>query len=304
MFRIAATIAPVFLVVFIGFVLGRTRLADDRWTEVLNKLGLYVGFPALIFHSLLQLRSLDELPVALLAVNAGVLMAVVLAVWLACTYIKAVRPFRTTYAVCAFFGNVAYLGFPVVTALLPGSEAVASASAAVYLAVLFTMGIALLEYERGGRSRPVDMALSIVKNPLLLAVIAGVVGVACGIVLPDILARPLAMLASTSSPIVLIALGIFIAGHSAGAAVRRHAMAISALKLIALPLICALVVALLPVAGDTRVVVLQAAMPLGLTPFALAQSYPLNRDIVASVIAISTLISAATLAVAAALLGL
>ncbi len=303
MVRIAATIAPVFLVVFLGFVLGRTRIADERWTEVLNRLGLYVGFPALILHSLLQLHNIGELPVALLAVNAGVLAAAVLAVWLACTYIRAVRHLRTTYAIGVFFGNVAYLGFPIVTALLPGSEAVASASAAVYLAVLFTLGIALLEYERGGRSRPGDMLISIVKNPLLLAVLAGVAGVASGVTLPDILARPLAMLASTASPIVLIALGVFIATHSAGAVARRHALVISGLKLFVLPVVCAVVFAVIPTGGDTRIAVLQAAMPLGLTPFALTESYPLNRDIIASVIIMTTLLSAVTLAVAAALAG-
>ena len=304
MLRIAATIAPVFLVVFLGFALGRTRIADERWTEVLNRFGLYLGFPALILHSLLQLRGLHELPGALLALNAVVLVVVVLLVWFACTFIKALRPLRTTYAICVFFGNVAYLGFPVVTALMPGREAVASAVAAVYLAVLFTLGIALLEYERGGRTRPADMLTSILKNPLLLAVVAGVAGVAGGIVLPDILARPLAMLASTSSPVVLVALGIFIARHSAGASTRRHAFTLSVLKLVILPALYALAAMVLPVQGDTRVVVLQAAMPLGLTPFALAESYPLDRDIVASVIVISTLLSACTLAVAAALIGI
>src|SRR5690606_25968616 len=144
------------------------------------------------------------------------------------------------------------------------------------------------EYERGGRSRPGDMIISIVKNPLLLAVIAGVAGVAAGIVLPDILARPLAMLASTASPIVLISLGVFIATHAAGATARRHALAISVLKLVVLPLVCALVFFIVPVAGVTRVAVLLAAMPLGLTPFALTESYPLNRDIIASVIIVTT----------------
>lgn len=304
MFRIAATIAPVFLVVFLGFVLGRLRIADETWTEVLNKLGLYVGFPALILHSLLQLRGLQELPIALLSLNAAILVVAVLSVWLVCSRISTTRRLRSTYAVCMFFGNVAYLGFPVVTALIPGSDAVASASAAVYLVVLFTVGIALLEYERGQKSRPVDMAIAMFKNPLLIAVIVGVIGVAFGMTLPDILARPLAMLASTSSPMVLIALGVFIAFHSAGVATQRHALAISLLKLAVLPVLCGVVLFAVPVQGDTRLVVLQAAMPLGLTPFALAEFYPLDRNVIASVVVISTLLSAATLAATAALLGL
>lgn len=295
MLGIAATIAPVFLIIFLGFALRRVGIADDRWTEILNRYGLYIGFPALIFHSLLQVENPGTLPAGPLLLTALLLPAVMLCTWIICTRLRFVGALRNTYVICIFYGNVAYLGFPVVTSLLPGSEAVVSAFAAVYLAVLFTAGIALLEYTRGGRARPAVFIRSIFGNPLLLAVAGGVACAALGIRLPDVLQRPLSMLSATASPVVLIALGVFIAGHALSAVTRRHALAVSGLKLFVLPVVFWIATAFLPPHPDMRVAILEAAMPVGLTPFALAELYPLDREIISSSIVITTLVSALTL---------
>ena len=304
MLGIAATIAPVFLIVFLGFILRRIGIADDRWTEILNKYGLYIGFPALIFHSLIQVENLGNLPAGLLVLTALLLPVVMIATWSACTRLHIIGSLRNTYVICVFYGNVAYLGFPVVVALLPGSEAVVSAFAAVYLAVLFTVGIAFLEYTRGGQSGFVVVFRSMLGNPLLLAVLGGITCVAFGLRLPAVLLRPLSMLSATASPIVLIALGVFIARHTLSAVSRRHALAVSGLKLLALPVIFWCAGSLLPTHPDMRIAVLEAAMPVGLTPFALAELYPLDREIISSSIVFTTLFSALTLFVCALLLGL
>lgn len=303
MLGIAATIAPVFLVIFLGFALHRIGVADDRWTEVLNKYGLYIGFPALIFHSLLHIEKGESFSLLPLVFSAVVLLAVMALTWVVCTRLRIVGMLRNTYTIGVFFGNVAYVGFPIVTSLLPGTDASVSAHAAVYLAVLFTAGIAVLEYARGSRRSFAGIAMSTLKNPLLLAVAAGGIAVVFGIQLPDVLASPLAMLAATASPVVLIALGVFIARHSLSSVTRRHAFAMSALKLVVLPFIFwAIATTLLP-HEDFRVPVLEAAMPAGLTPFALAELYPLDREVISSAIVITTLLSAVTLFVTALLLG-
>lgn len=300
---IAATIAPVFLVIFLGFALQRLGIADDRWTEILNKYGLYVGFPALILHSLLQVSSTGGFSFALLGFSALVLVAVLVLTWLLCTQFRIVGILRNTYTISVFFGNVAYVGFPIVTSLLPGSDAAVSAHAAVYLAVLFTIGVAVLEYARGYRRSVASIVVATLKNPLLLAVAAGAMGIALGVQLPTILAKPLAMLSATASPVVLIALGVFIARHSLSSVTRRHAFAISAIKLVVLPLVFWIACTAAFPHEDCRVPILEAAMPVGFTPFALAELYPLDREVISSAIVITTLLSAGTLFVVAALLG-
>lgn len=304
MLGIAATIAPVFLIVFLGFILSRIGIADDRWTEILNKYGLYIGFPALIFHSLIQVENLGNLPVGLLVLTALLLVAVIVTTWIVCTRLRFVGALRNTYILCVFYGNVAYLGFPVITALLPGSEAVVSAFVAVYLAVLFTVGIAFLEYTRNGQARFAEVVRSMLGNPLLLAVLGGALCVAFSVQLPTVLLRPLSMLSATASPVVLIALGIFIARHTLSSVSRRHVIAISSLKLLVIPIVFWLACTVIPPHPDIRIAVLEAAMPVGLTPFALAELYPLDREIISSSIVFTTLFSALTLFVCAMLLGL
>jgi len=52
---IIQTLLPLMLLVVIGAVLKKT-IADNSWTEVLNKLAVYLLFPALIFSGMVKVK--------------------------------------------------------------------------------------------------------------------------------------------------------------------------------------------------------------------------------------------------------
>ncbi|MBI5728261.1 MAG: hypothetical protein HY984_00740, partial [Candidatus Magasanikbacteria bacterium] len=60
---------------------------------------------------------------------------------------------------------------------------------------------------------------------------------------------------------------------------------------------------LFPFDHTFRVSVIEAAMPLAITPFALAQVYPLDKRIIATTTIISTILSPLTLMAFVRLLG-
>lgn len=289
------TIAPLFLVIGLGVLLRAVRLADDRWTDVLNRYGLYAGFPALIVKSLTDLRSVETIPVAAVALNLAGLNLFLFGTYGVARRLGAGRNLAASLAVCGTYGNIAYLGLPFIVSLLPGSEAAVIAHIAVYLIVLFTSGILLLEHVRGTRLSPATMALSLLRNPLTLAILVGLALVVVGIRLPDPLARAIGLVAASASPTVLLSLGIFV---GRGVGLDRdlpRALLLSAVKLLALPALFAATYLGLGPDPALKVSVLQAGMPVGLTGFALAQIYPLEQRAVAYAVTLSTVLCTLTL---------
>jgi len=58
---IIQTLIPLMLLIALGFVLKKT-IANETWTDVLNKLAIYLLFPALIFSGMIKskLEQIDD----------------------------------------------------------------------------------------------------------------------------------------------------------------------------------------------------------------------------------------------------
>lgn len=295
MFAILHTVAPLYILIALGVVL-RLVVADDKWIEVFNKFGLYLGFPAIVFSSLMKTRAGGIVDLRTIACNVLLLLGALLLTYFVCRIWRLTTSLRNTYFVCVFYGNIAYLGFPFITSVIPGSDAAVSIHIAVYVAFLFTIGVLMLELSRGWRTSSIPaVAKSIVANPLLLSVVSGLLLRSARVQLPVFVGQSIDLLASTAAPIVLLAIGMFLARRIRLDRDLLHAAILSGLKLVALPS-CFLLYAGLSSPNDGFAIsIIEAAMPVGITIFALAEVYPMEKKIVASAIVLSTLVSAITL---------
>ena len=152
MFAILELIVPIFLLIAAGAVLKLMRVADDAWVEVLNRYGLYIGFPSLIFLNLIGLapEDLTEKAVVFL-VNAALLIVILLAALGIALLLKLPQKVVNTVMIAAFFGNVAYLGYPVVTSVYPDKGPETTIIISIYSLILFSLGIFILEIRRHHR---------------------------------------------------------------------------------------------------------------------------------------------------------
>ncbi|HLC47179.1 MAG TPA: AEC family transporter [Candidatus Nanoarchaeia archaeon] len=296
MLEILSTIAPVFLIIALGAVIRALRLADERWVDTLNKLGLYVAFPALIFSSLTSMDSAQQaLDYRLFFINAGILAAIMLLI-LIISWMGGIRAqLRNTYLLCAIFGNVAYIGLPYISSALPGSEGNVSLIAASYLAIVFTLGLIILEVSIKGNRHAMKVLEHILKNPLLIAVILGLLVAQYRIPLPVFFTSTVKMLAVGASPLVLLALGIFLVKKLRFDRDMAHAAFMTALKLAALPFLFILVSRSLLGEISFTIPIIEAGMPVAVTVFALSEKYPLEKTMIMYAIIISTVLSAITL---------
>jgi hypothetical protein len=296
MIDILGLIAPVFLVIGAGAALRLLGAADESWVGVLNRYGLYIGFPALIFLNLLNV-SVEHLyaesevflitALLLLALMGGALLISILA--------KLPKTRANTFMVAAFYGNVAYLGYPVVTSVYPGRGPETAVLISIYTLILFSFGIGILEVRRSERKSALRIGFGILRNPFIIAILLGALFAARDWQLPGPLYGALEMIADSASPVVLVSLGIFLTRRIPLRSVLRPALIITALRLAVAP---ALFYAAAALTGETaafRTAVLEAAMPLAITPFALSSMYPLDRNVIVTAIFLTTLLSVVTI---------
>jgi predicted permease len=300
MIQMLTVIAPLFLIIFASALLQKFKNIGDNWSTVLNEFALKIGFPVLIFSALSKAPFSFSTEAELIVSNS---LFIVVSLLLAFVLGKILRldkqMFRTLF-ICFVFGNVAYLGIPILTQT-SGDKILPTATliVAIYLFWIFTVGIGYLDYSMEKNKR--DVAKNIIKNlltnPLLISVILGILIGSFKITLPAILLKSLDMITASVTPTVLIVIGLFIGKSKFGKLSEWIPISLfSILKLAMLPAIfyfgAKFLGASLPQFSSS---IIQAAMPLAITPFALADKYNLNKDFIALSIVLSTILSVVSL---------
>ena len=302
---VVARVWPFFLLVGAGLALTRLRLLDARQTQGLSAYVYWVGFPALLIHSLARLGRPDHaLALGLLAyavVGLGLMAATVLAGGL----LGRSRAERAGAGMAAGVGNSAFLALPITAAVLGAETArlVAGVVAADFV-VMAAAGVGLLGWAAG---RSVwSSTLQAFRNPVVAAALAGVAMGFLNLALPEPLDRAVGMAAASGSPVGLVALGAALGLREtegepdpALAPIILAALA----KLVAFPLLVWLVVGLTPAPAAFRAgATLLAAAPTAVNVFIQTRAYGVWPRGAARAVALTTAVSAVTLAVAALVL--
>ena len=200
-------VLPFFLLVAAGVTLARLRLFDSRMSTGLSLYVYWIGFPALLIHSLSRVGAPDRaLALGLTAYGACALLVVALMVTIG-VVLRWTREERAGGSLSASLGNSAFLGLPIAAAVLgPEAARLSAGAVAVDFVVVAAVGVGLLGWA-GGRStwRSLMQAL---RNPIVLAAITGTAMALLKLSLPDVLDRAVASAAASGSPVALVALGV------------------------------------------------------------------------------------------------
>jgi len=294
------TLAPLIFLIALGYILKFT-IADNNWSAVLNKLAVYILFPSLIFSGMIKVNIKEIDDFSFIYWNMAILTTIILTLFLVTKWLKFSKERANTYVISVFFGNVGYLGFPILHSLMPGYEGVVSIHIAIYTLLLFTFGIAILEYSVY-KKVSVKIVTDTFKNPLMIAVLLSTIVILLDIKLPFTVIKSIDLLAGGATPIILISLGLFLAQKLPKVS-YKDTVALVLLKLIVVPLIFYIYFYL---DGNSKVVaisVLEAGMPVAITPFVLGELYPMDRELIALCIIISCFLSIATLPLLMILVG-
>ncbi len=284
---ILPAIAPVALIIFIGFLAGRTLSWEH---QTLSQLSVYILAPALVadglYRTTLSLKSAAGLLLGL------TLLSVLLygGVWLLSTLLNLPLDTYKSLMTTTLLANNGNLGLPLIAFALGG--------AGLERAIVYMLGSSILMFGvfpalLKGKGVGYGIRLSL-KLPLIWAMFFGFSLHIFKVQLPLQLDQGMAQLGQAAIPVALLLLGMQLADTRL--AVGKYEMAASVMRLAIAPLIAYTVGRLLQLEGlDLQVLVLQSAMPVAVNTVVLVTEFGGDAAKVARTIVVSTLLSFLTL---------
>jgi malonate transporter and related proteins len=291
-------LAAVFVVIAIGFVVGRTRIAGPDAADTLNAVTFTVFAPALLFRTMAGI-SLGGLPWLMLAayfIPTTVLLVAVYS-WQRWRGVSPAGPAVRGLAVT--FSNTVQLGIPVVTALFGAAGlALLIAIISMHALVLLTIATVLAESHGGGdgslRARIGQTVRRSVIHPVTLPILLGLGYHATGLPLPPVVDDVLATLGLAVVPLSLVTIGLGLHRYGVRGSVRA-ATILATGKLIVHPLLVLTAAWIVGLRGLPMVIaVLCAALPTGANVFLFAGRYASRQAEAAATIVLATTAFVAT----------
>ncbi|GAB0117191.1 AEC family transporter [Acidisoma sp. 7E03] len=301
-------VLPIFALIFVGLFCRRMNVLGPQATRELNRFVVYLALPALLFDIMAHAswKALDQPGfIGAFTLSCFIVFAVTIALRL-----RGGRHLADVGidGLNAAYANTGFIGFPLSLLVWGHSSLTLTTIAAIItVCVLFAVAIVIIEIGLQTESHPLHLArkvaLSLVKNPLLVSPVLGALWAASGVPLPGSAETFFKLLGEAASPCALVALGLFLGERRVTATVPaarpsdlRGSLLLVGLKLLLHPLVAwvlAVWVFRLPPAV-TQLTVVMAALPTGTGPFMLAEFYGREARVTANAILLSTILSLVT----------
>ncbi|MBV8186845.1 MAG: AEC family transporter [Alphaproteobacteria bacterium] len=293
-----AVFLPLALIAALGAFLRHAVAGMEERRQAMNLLVLYVFLPALVFQTVMESR-LDRLFFEIPIVAATSVAACLAAAFLVFHFLPIPGPTKGAMMLGCAFGNVTYLGLPVLLGTFPGH-----ADEVAEVAVLFEVSKSSLNLTVGamiaiayGTQERITFrrtAYEALKLPPIWALLVAVMWRASGIPCPEFLLDAAGILAMTVTGIMMLSLGMALKFKPTRLMVL--ALPASAIKLLLSPWIASLVIVPLGISGlYGNAAVLEAAMPSQLLSFIIAGRFKLDEETLAFVIMANTILAFVTL---------
>lgn len=296
---IAVNVAPIFILILLGWLLVQTGLLSADIGDGLGEFVFKVAVPVLLFRTISEADFHGASPFRLwVAYFTGV------AVTWGLGHVIATRVFGrdarvgVLAGVSSAFANNVFIGLPLVGRIV-GDEGIVPLSIllAVHLPLMMVIGTILMENaERsitGGSGRDIrlvlrQIAINLIRNPLVIGLMAGLMVHISGLQTGNIVEGIVNQIAGMAAPAALISLGMALHKYGISGNIGI-ASATSVLKLVLMPAVVwgmSRLIGLSP--AWTAAMVLTSSVPTGINAWLIANRFGVGHGLAASTITLTT----------------
>ncbi|MEU4291520.1 AEC family transporter [Kribbella sp. NPDC026596] len=282
-------------VAVLGYVVGLLRVLRSQDELVLSRLAFFVATPALLFTTVAR-ADLHSIFSVVLVTNVASLFVVQLVFLVVAAIWRRTRAEATIGVLASSYVNAGNLGVPVAAYVL-GDGALVAPILLFQLLVMAPIAFAVLDGDQQGSGRRVSLRTVLARpfrNPLTVASLLGLVVSLLGVQVPELVMRPIELVAAAAVPVALVAYGLSLsAGTKDSITLRRDVVLAVLLKTVLQP-IAAYAVGrwLLDLHGAALLApTLLAALPTAQNVYVYAVHYRSSRTLARSVVLLSTLLS-------------
>ncbi|MFU0832370.1 MAG: AEC family transporter [Oscillospiraceae bacterium] len=236
------TVAPIFILVAIGWLARKMNLVGKTFVESASKLNFRTGLSALLFLSIYQQKGTDTFDWKFVCFMSAACLAIALILFLTIPRLVKDKSKASAMVHTIFKPNIIVLGFPIavmmfgngnvgpIAMILPALVPINNITAVLILS-------ALDPENKNVKSNPIQKAfISVVKNPIIIAAISGIVFKQLAVPLPIFILKPLSSLSDMATPLALITLGAQMTMQSV-LSNQKYVIIATALKTLVTPLI-------------------------------------------------------------------
>ena len=299
-------IFSVLSVMILGKVISLTILKEDNFWQSLSKLCYWVLFPAMLFNTIARSNFSDmAVDKTMIALFIG-LFGVMIIAWLAGRQVGLNNPDLSSLLQGSFRHN-GFMALSIVAGLYgPNEVALGTLCLATLVPVSNVMSVAILIY-LNKRHDGVDirrlMVKELLRNPLILAIAAGLIAKYMPADVPQFMLDTTELLGRGALPALLLAIGAGV--HLSAFRSAWRALLLSALaKAVLFPGLMVGAAMMMGVEGVGLVIIMIfGVMPTALSSYPLARELGGNAKLMAEIISLQTVLSVPVLLIWLAFIG-
>ena len=289
-------VAPMFITLAVGYCVQKVKIFDSNACSRVNRLNLWVLLPILLFNSIYSADFSSSFQPKLI----GYLIVQTVCVYLIARFIcaKKILSKRTqsAYVQLAYRSNIVIVGLTLANTLI-GPEHTAPMSLAIaFLGPLASvLAITVLESCRNEERDYRQTIKGVIKSPLIIGCLAGVVVKILGITLPGFLISALQPIGNAGTTLAVLMLGVSL--NTGG--IKRNIKRIMfgcLIRLVLIPILCVCTAILLGFRGDhLAIIMLVCATPLATAAYPMAQAYDSDYELTGQFVVATSLMCCVTL---------
>lgn len=250
MSHIIASLLPIFIIIALGYAFTRAKFFSAEGVSALGKFVLHIALPALIFKTIAE-KKIQEVfvPAYLFGYTAATIFCFIVAFVVA----RKFKQTRQGAAINAFgqtYSNSAFVGYPLLLGVIGANASVYfSLNSIIENVFLLPAFLIIAESENANSeasfsTRMRQIILSVLRKPLIIALIMGLFLSVVQWKLPTPIDKAVGLLAAAAAPVAIFAIGCGLSGIKLQGDIA-DIVQITAGKLLLLPLLVAFFIWLL-----------------------------------------------------------
>ena len=283
----------MFLISCIGMICYKANIITKEAQKYFSAFVLKIVIPIFILMSF-QIELSDELLAGIITSLILSILSHILMIFLSMLIIR--KNEKTEYSIERFslvYTNCGFMGIPLISGVF-GEEGALYAT--VYLTVfnilVWTHGLLTIKNQISKKD-----LIKVLTSPTMISIALGIICLAFGIKIPEILAKPFNYIAAMNTPLPMVVAGVMIAQNSLVNTIKDfRAIVVSILKLLIVPVIVFFVLRLIPCSNIVLMsIMLSVSCPTATigTLFAIEQNK--NAAYASRIFAITTVASSITM---------
>ena len=290
-----SAVVPIFLIMMGGVALRKLGQISDHTVTELNKIIFNYFFVFNMFRTIYNTELSEMLNPRFIVTILVLALLTIAALAIFVPMFFGEKKVQASLMQGILRSNAIFFALPVTEAIVgPQNTGLAALVIALIVPLYNLASVVMLDTLRGGSLKASKLAVTIVSNPMILGMLAGVAAKMTGLQLPAVLEKVVDDLAAMTTPLALILLGASLTFKDTLRFKKELAFACLA-KLIVIPLAFTLVVHFMglgPVAVTTAFAF--AAAPTATSTYVMAKEMDADGPLAAQIIASTTALSMVT----------